>query len=178
MIEKGFNGVGLNEILKAVGVPKGSFYHWFPSKEQFGVELIRHYAENALNCKRNWMAKKDLMPNAAQRIIAGMESAHSHLLENDCKQSCLILKLSNEVSSWSDAMRAELQAFHQKLTSIYEQFIQEGQVAGQITKARPAAQLASVVHDIWMGACMRCISQCSLEPMKHAIDFLKYYLPA
>ena len=48
MLEKSFHSVGLNEILKAVGVPKGSFYHHFESKEQFGVEMLKHYVADAV----------------------------------------------------------------------------------------------------------------------------------
>ena len=38
---KGFVGVGLVEILTAAGIPKGSFYHYFGSKERFGEEIGR-----------------------------------------------------------------------------------------------------------------------------------------
>lgn len=46
LTEKGFSATGLDEILKAVGVPKGSFYHYFDSKEAFGAELIDRYAQH------------------------------------------------------------------------------------------------------------------------------------
>src|ERR1700749_2962074 len=102
MLEKGFNGVGLNEILKAVGVPKGSFYHWFPSKEQFGVELVKHYAADATAYKQGWMNKKELLPSALERLNTFYESCISEFVENDCHQVCLIIKLSMEVSSFSE----------------------------------------------------------------------------
>ena len=43
MVLKGFTGVGLNEILQTAGVPKGSFYHYFKSKEQYGQALLEEY---------------------------------------------------------------------------------------------------------------------------------------
>jgi len=45
LTEKGFSATGIDEILKAVGVPKGSFYHYFDSKEAFGAELIDRYGQ-------------------------------------------------------------------------------------------------------------------------------------
>ncbi|MCW0220810.1 MAG: TetR/AcrR family transcriptional regulator, partial [Prosthecobacter sp.] len=51
MLEKSFHSVGLNEILAAVKVPKGSFYHHFESKEQFGVEMLKHYVTNSVAYK-------------------------------------------------------------------------------------------------------------------------------
>src|SRR5258708_26347961 len=40
LTERGFSGTGIDTILKRVGVPKGSFYHFFGSKDDFGLHLI------------------------------------------------------------------------------------------------------------------------------------------
>lgn len=48
MLRKGFSAVGLNEILAAAGIPKGSFYHYFGSKEAFGEALLESYFEGYL----------------------------------------------------------------------------------------------------------------------------------
>ena len=45
VLSKGFSALGLQEILKVSGVPKGSFYHYFPSKEAFGCALLRDYVD-------------------------------------------------------------------------------------------------------------------------------------
>jgi TetR/AcrR family transcriptional regulator, transcriptional repressor for nem operon len=176
LLEQGFSGTGINDILKAVGVPKGSFYHWFPSKEQFGVELLQHYAAKALASKRKWMSKRDLLPNAAERIITGIEAGISCLLESDCKQGCLILKLSNEVSSWSEPMRAALNTYFIELVAIYQTVIEEGQAQGSITTKRPAAHLANVVHDLWLGAYTRALALRSVEPIRQSVICLNAYL--
>lgn len=47
IIGKSYNAVGLNEILAAAGVPKGSFYHFFKSKEDFGVAVVEYFAAKA-----------------------------------------------------------------------------------------------------------------------------------
>src|SRR5574337_1694674 len=44
LTEKGFNSVGLEEVLRRVGVPKGSFYHYFSSKDDFGRQVLEAYA--------------------------------------------------------------------------------------------------------------------------------------
>jgi TetR/AcrR family transcriptional repressor of nem operon len=46
VLEKGYHECGLAEILKEAGVPKGSFYYYFASKEEFGLQLIEHWLEN------------------------------------------------------------------------------------------------------------------------------------
>ena len=46
LTEKGFSASGLDEILKRVNVPKGSFYHYFDSKDDLMDELYKHIKRN------------------------------------------------------------------------------------------------------------------------------------
>jgi TetR/AcrR family transcriptional repressor of nem operon len=43
LMQQGYQGTGLKEILDAAQIPKGSFYNYFGSKENFGAEVIQHY---------------------------------------------------------------------------------------------------------------------------------------
>ncbi len=43
MLEKGYSNTGIQEVLSSLGVPKGSFYHYFESKESFAVAIIQHF---------------------------------------------------------------------------------------------------------------------------------------
>jgi TetR/AcrR family transcriptional regulator, transcriptional repressor for nem operon len=176
MLEKGFNGVGLNEILKSVGVPKGSFYHWFPSKEQFGVELLQHYCAETLDYKKRWLTKKDTLPNALERLVAFMESAVSKLLENDCQQICLIAKLSTEVASWSEPMRQTLAKGFTDVIELYQQVIVEGQAQGSISQQLDAQATAHILHDLWFGAYLRSAICRTVQPCRQAIALVKSYL--
>ena len=68
---KGFSSVGLNEILKTAGVPKGSFYHYFGSKERFGEALLAQYLERYLAqldalLQRDWVKPSDCTPLSNQ----------------------------------------------------------------------------------------------------------------
>jgi AcrR family transcriptional regulator len=63
MLVKSFHSVGLNEILTAVQVPKGSFYHYFKSKEQFGVEMLKHYVADATAWKTRMLLSPEPEPD-------------------------------------------------------------------------------------------------------------------
>src|SRR5437868_1723689 len=75
MTTKSFHSVGLNEILSAVKVPKGSFYHYFESKDQFGVELVKHYVADASSWKRRMLLSEDLDSNPLERLSSYMNGA-------------------------------------------------------------------------------------------------------
>ncbi|MES2596349.1 MAG: TetR/AcrR family transcriptional regulator [Verrucomicrobiota bacterium] len=176
VLEKGFSGVGINEILKAVNVPKGSFYHWFASKEQFGVELLKYFGGKAQAYTRKWLTKTDTIPNAYERLVAFYEARLSMTLEQDCQQGCLVSKLTAEVSSWSDAMRAEVSANYDGAISLLRQVIQEGQAQGSIRKSLDATHTASIIHDVWLGAYLRGTAGKQVQPLREALQFVKSYL--
>src|SRR5688572_28308165 len=85
MLQKSFHSVGLNEILAAVKVPKGSFYHYFESKEHFGVELLRHYLAEATAWKRRLLLSTDQEPNPYERFMAFLELNIGKMFEKDCQ---------------------------------------------------------------------------------------------
>src|ERR1700742_3288092 len=108
MLQKSFHSVGLNEILSAVKVPKGSFYHYFQSKEQFGVELLSHYVKEASAFKRRLLLGTEMEADPFKRLSAYLDCSISKTYENASKCSCLVVKLATEVASFSDGMRATL----------------------------------------------------------------------
>jgi TetR/AcrR family transcriptional regulator, transcriptional repressor for nem operon len=176
MLAKSFHSVGLNEILSAVKVPKGSFYHYFESKEQFGVELIRHYVSEGTTCKRRMLLSEELDANPLERLLAFLNGSIAHLVEKDCKQCCLVLKLGIEVASMSDDMRAVLGEGMQEWRSIYEKVIREGQQKSVIRQELDPAATAALLHDYWMGALQRMLIERSPAPLKAVIGFARQYL--
>lgn len=176
VLEKGFSGVGINEILKAVNVPKGSFYHWFASKEQFGVELLRYFGRQAHGYTSKWLGKKETLPNAYERLIAFHEARISSMIENDCHQACLVGKLTAEVSSWSEPMRRQVAENTGELLGLFRQVIEEGQAQGSIRASLDPAQAAGIIHDVWQGATLRATTQVHAQPARDALAFIKAYL--
>ena len=77
IIGKSYNAVGLNEILATAGVPKGSFYHFFKSKEDFGVAVVEHFATQAADHLRTMLRDASRSPLA--RLRHWFESSRDHL---------------------------------------------------------------------------------------------------
>src|SRR5215467_15078216 len=62
MLEKGYHHTGIQEVLQAAGVPKGSFYYYFPSKEAFGREVIAQFAAAYVERLERWLGETTQSP--------------------------------------------------------------------------------------------------------------------
>ena len=106
MAAKGFSAVGLNEILASASVPKGSFYHYFGSKDAFGDALLKAYFEAYHADIDAILADPSL--SCADRLLSYFQKWQDTQGGFDCKGKCLAVKLGAEVSDLSEAMRLTL----------------------------------------------------------------------
>ena len=172
---KSFHSVGLSEILAAANVPKGSFYHYFPSKEAFGLELIRYYNEEGTARWTRMMAPHTgLRP--LDRLVTSLEVIMGMMAEQGCRQSCLLVKLAAEVSQLSEPMRAEVARIIADWRAMWEKFIIEGQQGGDIRTDLPAACLASFIQAAWLGAALRSHVEQGAAALRCTIDSIREYL--
>lgn len=105
---KGFSAVGLSEILGEAGVPKGSFYHYFGSKDAFGEAMLDAYFEDYLREMDLVVTKPGL--TGAERLMLYFANWRETQGAMDCQGRCLTVKLAAEVSDLSETMRRGLKA--------------------------------------------------------------------
>ena len=172
MLEKSFHSVGLNEILKSEQVPKGSFYHHFESKEQFGVEMLKHYVSNASDYKRRILLSTEPEPNPRQRLLTYLESTIAAFMANEGKCPCLVGKLASEVSDFSDAMRQVLAEGCKEWAGITEMLLREGLKKNLLTCPQDPALTAGLIGDLWTGAMQRASIERRAEPLRTTMDFI------
>jgi len=108
LTEKGFSATGLDEILGRAGVPKGSFYHYFDSKEAFGLELIDRYADFfARKLDRHFSQPE---PSPLARVRAFVDDARDGMARHEYSRGCLIGNLGQEMGALPESFRARLRA--------------------------------------------------------------------
>ena len=168
MLERSFHSVGLNQILAAVKVPKGSFYHYFASKEQFGVEMLRHYAHGSSEYKRRVLLDAEIETNPLQRLFAFFNSMIGKIQENGGKCPCLIQKLASEVADFSEPMRVELAESFADSIEILKQLLDEAVAGGHLPSDFETAEEAALIQDLWFGALQRATIYRKIEPLRQA----------
>ncbi|MBB5016815.1 TetR/AcrR family transcriptional repressor of nem operon [Chitinivorax tropicus] len=150
ILGKGFAAVGLSEILTSAEVPKGSFYHYFKSKEQFGVALLqRYFDEYSQQVAR--LLNDEQLP-AAERLMRYWHAWFAKLHHCKGDAQCLAVKLAGEVSDLSEPMREALRLGMESVIHHIGCCIQAGQQDGSIPVSQPAHQLAHVLYQLWLGA--------------------------
>lgn len=148
---KGFVAVGLQEILSTSGVPKGSFYHYFSSKENFGVAVLERYIARYLAAVDTMLAPGAEEARPRIRRLAEAWAAQAGDASAEC---CLVVKLSAEVSSSSEPMRTVLARGVSDFTARLATAIEDGYVDGSLPERRPAAELAEALYQLWLGAAL------------------------
>lgn len=151
LAHKGFTAVGIKQILDTAGVPKGSFYHYFASKEAFGEAIIKGYFEHY---KNRLEAISDQEINAQQKLYNYFQFWYN-TQQNECDhEKCLVVKLSGEVSDISDPMRETLAAGYMQTINWISKQIKEGWEDGSIPKTEnlAAESIAKRWYYAWLGA--------------------------
>lgn len=168
--QKGFNGCGLNEVLQAAGVPKGSFYHYFGSKEEFGVALIERARDAHLAELRPLLSDRRMTP--LERLRAIFAQARAECAATGPTVECLIPKLALETASLSEPVHAAVKCAYQQWSAIMAQVIREGQAAGEISRKHDADRLANVLVMLWEGAAIRMQIDRNISPLDDFQSFV------
>ena len=147
---KGFAAVGLNEILKAAGVPKGSFYHYFESKEHFGTSMLENYFDQYLVILDKQL-KADGTP-AVERLIRYFSNWKTTQCNDTTTDKCMVVKLSGEVTDLSESMRLVLKKGTQRVIMRLAECVQEAIDNQEIQIDDDAQTVTEELYYLWIGA--------------------------
>lgn len=164
LTEKGFSAVGLEEILGAASVPKGSFYHYFASKDDFGLELIDAYNAYFLRKLDHWFGDHSRAP--LDRIADFIADARAGMARYCFRRGCLVGNLGQEMGVLPEPFRARIGAVFGDWEGRTARCLDEARLAGEIASDSDCTALASFFWIGWEGAVLRA----KLERSADALD--------
>ena len=147
---KGFSAVGLNEILQAAEVPKGSFYHYFSSKDAFGVVLLDHYFDSYVHGMQQLFYQPGLTQHA--KLMFYWDCWIDNQTGCTDAGKCLAVKLGAEVSDLSEPMRLALQRGTSRTIALLAVALQRGIEDGSLRLQHRPQDLAQQLYALWLGS--------------------------
>jgi TetR/AcrR family transcriptional repressor of nem operon len=170
MRKHGYGATGLQEILHAAGVPKGSFYHHFGSKEEFTAAVIeRYFTLAAEHCQK-------VLGNTRQAPLKRLRRYFEELLRTAGQSSaipgCLIGSLSLEVAGASPLLQGCLSSSFTRWQAAIASVLRESVDKGELPKSTKPDLLAGFVLNSWEGALLRSQADKSDAALKNFLHFV------
>ncbi|MET7991918.1 TetR/AcrR family transcriptional regulator [Amycolatopsis sp. NPDC005232] len=152
VLAKGYAAVGINEVLADAGVPKGSFYHWFDSKDAFGEAMMKSYFDDYFATMDRIVANK--AKSSGEHLMQYWQYFHDTQAADDCQGGCLVVKLGAEIADLSEAMRVTTKTGTAAIVDRIEQMITDGVADGSVSIQDTPRATAETLYDLWLGASM------------------------
>jgi TetR/AcrR family transcriptional regulator, transcriptional repressor for nem operon len=159
----GFNGCGVQDITDAAGVPKGSFYNHFESKEALALEALERFWQNGAS-RRALLSDTNLDP--VERLRRYFRALSEAVVRQNFQRGCLIGNFSSELSAQSREVRDRLAEIYAAWTRSIESCVREAEKAGRVQPRLPAGTIAIFLVNAWEGAVLRS----KVERDKSALD--------
>jgi TetR/AcrR family transcriptional repressor of nem operon len=167
---KGFNHTGIQEILNAARVPKGSFYNYFKSKEDFGLAIIDYFTARFKRIASETLEDTRLSP--LNRIYRFLTAFMEYFESQNYAGGCPIGNLAQEMGDLSPAFRQKLWEAIEIMIDAYSRVLAAAQKDGKVLKSLDIRKTASFIVAGWHGAIIQMKLTRSLAPLKNHRKFI------
>lgn len=166
--ERGFQVTGIDEVLKRVGVPKGSFYHHFETKHQFGAAVIQNYAQYFQ--RKLDLTLGDTRQPPLQRLRDFIEQAQRGMAKFQFQRGCLVGNMGQELGGLDDGFRQQLEDILLSWQAATAACLKDAADQGQLPRGADPERLAAFFWIGWEGAILRAKLTRNAEPMRLFAD--------
>ena len=167
LLERGYNATGIQDLLVATRVPKGSFYHHFASKEDFALQVVDRYLAEVHVLLDQSLADTDRMPIERVRLfferLAAMYASQGYL-------GSLVGLLSQELAAVNTAFRRRMEGAYDGIAHRLAEALAEAKQRGELPSEIDPLQSANVMLDCWEGAAARSRLLRGPAPLESAMD--------
>ena len=168
LLEKGYNGLGIQAVLEATGSPKGSFYHHFTDKEDFALKVVDAYILDVHALLGRCVNDRMLPP--LDRVRLFFETVERSY-RNEGYMGCLMGGLGQELAGVSEVFRQKIEWCFSSIAEQLATSLEEARLTGAISGESDARRLADLLVDCWEGAALRSRLRRDPASLKAMLDF-------
>ncbi len=159
-----FQGIGINDILKLTGIPKGSFYHYFENKEAFGLEVAQYYHDEQIQSAKAILTDKNY--SSASRIYQFFNSAAEQFQQREFKHGCLMCNLTTEIADENINFQMLLNQHWQELSAELAKCIENLGTKGFGLAHLSSTECADWLINSWSGSLTRMKASGDNKPLE------------
>ncbi len=168
LLRHGYHDLGITAILEATRIPKGSFYHHFASKEDFGLQVIDLYMTEVHAGLDQCLGAEDTPP--LQRVRRFFELSEEKY-RGDGYLGCLLGGLGQELSGVSDVFRRKVEWCFSEIARRIAGCLREAIRGGDLPPGTDAQAMAELLVNCWEGAALRTRLRRDPAPLRDMLDF-------
>ncbi|HCL17306.1 MAG TPA: TetR family transcriptional regulator [Pseudomonas sp.] len=175
MTRRGYHGTGVQEIVQAAGIPKGSFYHYFASKEDFALQALEYIYAPRLERYRLALSNASLPP--VQRILDYYADLVAHFARQERPEyHCFIGSLSFEMAELCPPIATRLSEILTRSVELLAHCLEQGRSAGALAPDGDCRAVAEFISNAWEGALLRMKVSGSVAPLQVFLQQLERLL--
>jgi TetR/AcrR family transcriptional regulator, transcriptional repressor for nem operon len=169
-LQQGYNATGIQQLTDHAGVPKGSFYNHFASKEAFAAAIVERYAQNMQRSWERMMRSAPPEPMAAIRHVFAQMLGHHE--RSTCSAGCLIGNFAAEIALSSEACRQNLLAAQLAWRERLAGLVTAAQASGEIRRDVNATALSALTWAAWEGGLLRMKVERTVQPLRDSVALI------
>jgi TetR/AcrR family transcriptional repressor of nem operon len=170
VLSQGYAGASVRDIVRAAGVPQGSFTNHFTSKEAFAQEVLDLYFSLVQNNIRKTLRNDSLPP--LQRLREWFAVQTAFLKKAKFHSGCLIGNFSIEASDQSESIRRRLTEMFEEINESIIYCLKAAVSAGELSASIDVREIASFIYSSWHGAILQSKVELSAKPLERFIKVL------
>lgn len=168
LLRHGYNDLGIRAVLKETGMPKGSFYHHFASKEDFALQVVNRYMDEVHNGLDASLGDRSLPPLG--RVRKFFESTRDKYRE-DGYLGCMLGGLGQELSGVSAVFQEKIEACLGIIAGRIAACMEEAQASGDLPPDADPRHMANLIVNCWEGAALRSRLRRDPAPLDSMLNF-------
>jgi TetR/AcrR family transcriptional repressor of nem operon len=168
MLQRGYNDLGIQALLEATRIPRGSFYHHFRDKQDFALQVVDLYMEEVHAGLDACLGDPSLPP--LDRIRGFFEVTRENY-RGQGYLGCLLGGLGQELSGVDETFRQKIQGCFTAIATRISECLDEARARGEIAPGTDTRQMADLLVDCWEGAALRTRLRRDPQPLGNMLDF-------
>jgi TetR/AcrR family transcriptional repressor of nem operon len=172
----GFNGTSVRDIVEAAGVPKGSFYNYFASKEDFAVQALDRVAHQALDDGIRLLGAADDPP--LDRLRRFFEAHTDRACAESFTTGCFLGNLGQEMSDSCETIRAKVKQSLTGNANMFREVLRQGVEQGGLNASIDPETTAEFLFNAWEGTLLRMKADKSRRSLDAFLEMLPRMLGA